>query len=92
MKIEYDASKRDSNLAKHGLDFAAAQEVFEGDTLSIWDMRFDYAEERFVTIGFLAARMVVIAWTQRGEAHRIISMRKANAKEQKRYAPEFDER
>ncbi|MFA6964449.1 BrnT family toxin [Bosea sp. (in: a-proteobacteria)] len=45
----------------------------------------DYGEERFVTIGILDGRMVVTVWTDRGDSRRIISMRKANEREQARY-------
>jgi len=61
--------------------------VFEGDTLTIEDDRFDYGEQRFITIGRLAGRIMVIVWTPRGAARRIISMRKANDREQAAYSP-----
>jgi uncharacterized DUF497 family protein len=51
------------------------------------DVRFDYGEARFVTVGLLSGRMVVLAWTPRGNARRIISMRKANEREQERFGP-----
>ena len=49
------------------------------------DDRFDYGEERLITLGVLAGRVVVIAHAPRGERTRIISMRKANRREQKIY-------
>lgn len=87
MLIEFDPTKRATNLAKHHIDLAEAAEVFEGDTLTVEDDRFDYGEQRFITIGRLAGRMMVIAWTPRGAARRIISMRKANDREQAAYSP-----
>jgi uncharacterized DUF497 family protein len=48
-------------------------------------MREDYGEARYLTIGMLANRVVIIAHTLRGDATRIISMRKANARETARY-------
>jgi uncharacterized DUF497 family protein len=48
-----------------------------------------YGETRHITVGFLGDRMVVLAWTPRNGARRIISMRKANDREQKAYAPRF---
>ncbi len=90
MNIEFDPAKRTATLAERQLDMAEAGEVFEGDTLTFPDIRFDYGEERFVTIGFLRGRMVVLAWTPRGEARRIISMRKANDREIAKYGPRFD--
>ena len=61
--------------------------MFEGDTLTIEDDRFDYGEQRFITIGRLEGRMVVMVWTPRGAARRIISLRKANDREQATYSP-----
>ncbi|MBF3384733.1 BrnT family toxin, partial [Burkholderia pseudomallei] len=45
-----------------------------------------YVESRYITVGTLDGRMIVMVWTPRGEARRIISMRKANDREQARYA------
>ncbi len=85
MRFEWDAAKNRSNFAKHGLDFADAELVFTGPCVTFVDDRFDYAEERFVTLGLLAGRLVAIAHAPRDEATRIISMRKANRREQKIY-------
>lgn len=87
MPIEFDPVKCASNLEKHGLDMNDAEQVFVGATLTVEDDRFDYGEPRFITIGHLAGRMVVIVWTPRGAARRIISMRKANDREQAAYSP-----
>jgi uncharacterized protein len=85
MQFEWDDAKNRSNFAKHGLDFADAELVFAGPCVTFPDDRFDYGEERFITLGLLAGRLVVIAHAPRGEATRIISMRKANRREQKNY-------
>lgn len=89
MKIEYPLAKRDATLAERGVDMARAGDVFDGDTLTVEDDRQDYGETRLITIGFLDGRMVVMVWTQRGNARRIISLRKANEREQKAYANRF---
>ncbi|WP_406622881.1 BrnT family toxin [Acidovorax sp. SDU_ACID1] len=86
MQIEFDADKREKTLAERGLDFADAAQVFATATVSFPDRRQDYGEDRFNTIGYLDGRMVVIAWTPRGAVRRIISMRKANEREQARYS------
>lgn len=85
MEIEFDNAKRDATLDHRGLDFARAAEVFAGVTFTREDDRADYGEARFITIGVLDECMFVIVWTLRGEARRIISMRKANEREQARY-------
>lgn len=68
---------------------ARAGDVLSGDTLTVEDDRRDYGEQRFITIGFLDAAMVVLVWTPREGTHRIISMRKANEREQALYGPRF---
>ena len=68
---------------------ARADEVFAGATLTVADDRQHHGEDRFVTIGFLDGRMVVLVWTPRDAALRIISMRKANEREQALYTPRF---
>jgi uncharacterized DUF497 family protein len=89
MKIDYPHPKRDVTLAERGLDMARAAEIFDGPTLTVVDDRKDYGEIRQITIGFLDGRMVVMVWTQRGETRRIISLRKANEREQTTYASRF---
>lgn len=86
MQIEFDPVKRDRALIERGLDFARAGVVFSGRHFTAEDVREDYPEPRFITVGQLDGRMVVMVWTPRGEVRRIISMRKANEREQARYA------
>lgn len=56
--------------------------MFAGKHKTVRDGRQDYGEDRFITIGRLARRMVVLVWTFRNKSRRIISMRKANDREQ----------
>lgn len=76
-------------LQSRGLDMSQAGAIFAGPTLTVEDDRADYGEIRQITIGFLAGRMVVMVWTLRGEGRRIISLRKANDREQTLYQPRF---
>ncbi|BDB25290.1 BrnT family toxin [Cupriavidus sp. P-10] len=85
MIIEFDPAKRDRTLTERGLDFARAAEVFAGTHFTGEDARDSYPEPRYITVGTMDGRMVVLVWTTRGEARRIISMRKANEREQARY-------
>ena len=85
MKITYDLAKRAAALRNRWLDFKDAVVVFQGVTVDQEDVRFDYGETRMVTVGLLDSRMVVIAWTPRGDTRRVISMRKANQREQAKY-------
>ena len=85
MNLEFDQDKRDKTLLERGLDFARAAEVFEGVYFTGRDERFEYEEERFITIGQLDSSLVVLVWTPRGKVRRIISMRKANDREKAFY-------
>ncbi|THD45582.1 MAG: BrnT family toxin [Bradyrhizobium sp.] len=87
MPIEFDPAKRDRTFRERGLDMARAEAIFAGATLTIADDRLAYGEDRFITVGHFDRRMVVIVWTWRGESRRIISMRKANAREKALYGP-----
>lgn len=89
MRIEFDEAKRSATLEARGIDMARAGELLTGATLTVEDDRRDYGENRFITIGFLDTRMVVLVWTLRHGAYRIISMRKANEREQSLYGPRF---
>jgi uncharacterized DUF497 family protein len=91
MIYEWDVAKNRSNFAKHGLDFADAEQVLTGPCVTFVDDRFDYGEKRLITLGLLAGRVVVIAHAPRGEIARIISMRKANRREQKIYQKRLGE-
>jgi len=89
MRIEFDGTKRAETIKTRGLDMARAEEVFAGATLTVEDDRQDYGEVRCITIGFLDEAMVVLVWTRRDDAHRIISMRRANERERRLYGPRF---
>ena len=85
MNFEWDDTKRKLNIKKHGIDFINVSKIFDVYTLSINDDRFDYGEERFVTLGILEGRVVAVVHTENEDSIRIISIRKATKYEQKRY-------
>ncbi len=85
MEITFDPAKRERTLRERGLDFMDAPLVLSGLRVEQEDDRFDYGEKRMMTVGYLRSRMVVVIWTQRGNTRQIISMRKANAREQATY-------
>jgi len=91
MPFEWDEAKNQSNRQKHGLDFVDAPLVFAGRTLTFQDLRQSYREPRYLTVGTLVGRMVIIAHTHRGDTTRIISMRKANARERARHQERLGE-
>jgi uncharacterized DUF497 family protein len=90
MVIEWDEDKRALTLRERGLDFAKAAKIFEGKTLTFEDDRQDYGEVRYATVGRLGRTIVFMVWTQRGEARRIISMRKCDVEEREIYYAEVD--
>ena len=87
--LSYDSRKRTWTLANRGLDFADAAIVFNGRTAEVEDRRHDYGEPRILCFGMLQGRLVVVGYTPRGSMRHVFSMRKANRREQARYAPYF---
>jgi len=81
MKFEWDERKNQSNLIKHGFDFADAYRIFNLPMVVELDERENYGETRFVAIGLLDGRVVVIVC----QTIRIISLRKALSYEGKHY-------
>lgn len=78
MNFEWDEHKRKYNIQKHGLDFADAWKIFRTPMLTSLDEREDYGEDRWIGIGLLDARVVVVIFAERSEDKiRIISLRKA---------------
>ena len=86
LQFEWDEEKNKTNISKHGLDFADAWEIFLGPVLVGLDEREDYGEDRWIGIGMLKTRAVVVLYTKRDEnVIRVISLRKATTDEQKRF-------
>lgn len=84
MQFEWDENKRQANIEKHGIDCADAVKIFDGFVSSQEDLRADYGEKRYVTIGLLEGVEVAVIHTQRGDNTRIISIRRARIKERAR--------
>jgi len=87
MKFEWDEVKNQTNIRKHGLDFKDAPQIFDGPMLVDLDPRQEYEEERWIGIGLLRNRVVVVVYIERHdeETIRIISLRKALSYEHKRF-------
>ena len=83
MSFVWDPNKAIANIEKHGIDFADAATVFDDfNAVTINDP--DYDEQRFITIAKDAfGRILVVAYTWRGDIIRIISARKATKRERK---------
>ncbi len=85
MTFEWDEKKRRENLVKHGMDFHDVHEVFDQETYTDIDDRFDYGETRFFTLGILNGVIVAVSHTENDDLVRIISFRKAEKHEQELY-------
>ncbi len=83
MEYEWDEAKRRSNLEKHGVDFSAI-EAFEWGSAVI---RPSYrgGELRYTATGFIGSRLHHVVYTMRGDNLRIISLRKTNSRDGRRY-------
>ena len=82
MRFAWDERKRRANLRKHGFDFLDTPRVFEGPTFTFEDDRFDYTEQRFVSLGFLADVAVSIVHTETPGRIHVISFRRATRNEE----------
>lgn len=86
VKVDFDPGKDAVNRAKHGVSLAFGVEVLtDPKRLDVLDVRFDYREDRFVCYGEVRGRVWVCVFTMRGGCHRVISVRKANERETRRY-------
>lgn len=91
MKITCDQSKRKKTLEERGLDFMDAAIIFEGQVYEFEDIRKNYGEKRMIAVGYLAGRIVLVGYVQRGKTRHVFSMRKANEREIKKYQEQFEE-
>lgn len=84
--FEWDVNKADSNFAKHGVTFDMARGVFsDAFGYELLDERENHGEARFNLIGFSDGRLLFVTYVQRGDTIRIISARRAEPLERKRY-------
>lgn len=82
MRFIWHEPKRQTNLKKHGVDFIDSERVFAGPTFTFEDDREDYGEQRWVTLGLLGMKVIVIVHTETEDEIRVISMREATNDEQ----------
>ncbi|MDR2874377.1 MAG: BrnT family toxin [Methylobacillus sp.] len=87
MEIAFDAAKDVKNINKHdGVSLADAK-AFEWDDAVVWtDRRKTYGEERMIALGYIGNRLFNVVFVDRDDTRRIISLRKANKREERRYA------
>ena len=85
MQIEFDPAKDSANHAKHGVSLALAEEL-DWDAALVWiDDRFENDEWRMIALAPKTGILYYVAFVDRGEVRRIISLRQANRREVKYY-------
>ncbi|MDR2724532.1 MAG: BrnT family toxin [Candidatus Adiutrix sp.] len=85
MNFEWDENKCCQNLKKHGVDFGEAALVVASAPVILEDDRRDYGEPRYLAFGEMEGLLFVVSFTFREEAIRLISARRGNIRERKRY-------
>ena len=86
MELDFDPSKARSNLRKHGVSFAHAEQALRDETAFTVEDPDAIGERRFITLGMDAlGRVLVVVHTQRGGRTRVISARKASHGESEQY-------
>ena len=86
MSFDWDENKNRANIADHGIRFEDAQKIFDGPVLTEIDERYHYDEIREISLGLLNGIVVLmVVHTDRENVTRLISARKATAKERRRY-------
>ena len=86
-EITFDRAKNETNVRTRGLPFSLVKDEFDWATAQvIEDTRNDYGERRYRAFGFIGARLHAVVYTPRPAAMHVISLRKANRREERRYA------
>jgi uncharacterized protein len=90
LQFEWDEDKAEQNLAKHGVSFLTAAEIFANEIIERIDDREDYGELRFIALGRVETEIYRVAYTWRGEkVIRIITAQKASRYERETYYREI---
>ncbi|MDD2685195.1 MAG: BrnT family toxin [Gallionella sp.] len=85
MKITFDPKKNADNIRDRQLPFDDVENLEWSSAVIIEDVRKDYGERRFRVLGYIEDRLYAVVFTPRGDAVHVISFRKANSREVKRY-------
>ena len=85
MTVEFDPVKGAANQAKHGVFLAMAGDL-DGEAVLVWvDERFEYGESRMIALAPQTEILYCVAFVDRGEVRRVISLRRDNRREVKHY-------
>jgi len=84
-EFHWDKEKNEQNIRNHGIDFNDAKEIFYGPTIEFLDTDHSAEEERYTAYGIATGRVLRVTYTMRGEVYRLISARKADRNDTRRY-------
>ena len=91
MRFEFDPNKNQLNIDKHGVSLTLAAEL-DWDAALLWiDARRDYGEIRILALAPKTATLYYVAFVDRGDVRRVISLRRANRREVRRYVQVFQQ-
>lgn len=85
MKFEWDEKKNQTNAEKHSIDFIEAEDIFQTVRLTTVDNLKDYGETRKISIGKIGPHVCIVVYTERKGVIRIISARKTNQRERRKF-------
>ena len=85
MTFDWDTKKRQTNIKKHRIDFSELKKVFEKPMLTRFDNREDYGETRWISLGDLTGKIVILVYTETENNVRLISARRATKNEENIY-------
>jgi uncharacterized protein len=88
MLFEWDENNREINLERHKLDLIDGRNLFDGRPVITYPSP-RHAEARFVNVGPIGSRFYAVVWTERGDAVRLISFRRARYGEERAYRARF---
>jgi len=89
MRLEFDPEKDAGNQAKHGVSLSLAGEL-DWEAALVWvDERFEYGELRMIALAPETKVLYYVAFVDRGDVRRVISVRRANRREVKHYVESF---
>ena len=85
MDFEWDSTKNEANIKKHGIDFSGAQTIWDGYVVTLQSIQKYHGEIRFLAIGLYKGREITVVYTQRDRKRRLISARRARKNEREIY-------
>jgi uncharacterized DUF497 family protein len=83
--VSFDSAKSEKNVLVRGVPFELATEFSWDGALIVEDLRKDYGERRFQALGLIGEPLHMMVFTPRANKAHVISLRKANKREAKRY-------